>query len=55
MLDVLIDEVLPAWESDRSVWRGMMRASIVASAAFTAQRMLQDYQQRYRDLSPSFA
>ena len=55
VLDVLIDEVLPAWESDRSVWRGMMRASIVASAAFTAQRMLQDYQQRYRDLSPSFA
>ncbi len=52
-LNVLIDDVLPAWEGDRSVWRDLMRASIVASADFSAQRMLRDYVHRYTDLTPS--
>jgi starch phosphorylase len=51
VLDVLIDEVLPAWESEPKVWCNLMRQSIVASAPFTAQRMVEDYLVRYNDLS----
>ena len=50
VLDVLIDEVLPAWEGERSVWRALMRHSIASSSPFTAQRMVEDYVERYNDL-----
>lgn len=50
VLDVLIDEVLPAWEGDRTVWRALMRHSIASSSPFTAQRMVEDYVERYNDL-----
>lgn len=50
-LDVLIDEVLPAWEGPRRIWCDLMRHAIVASSRFSAQRMVQDYATIYANLA----
>ena len=49
--NVLEHEVIPLWENDRDGWAEMMKASIIASAGFTGQRMIQDYLEFYNQFS----
>jgi len=43
VLDVIENEVLPAWDDRGERWCGLMRASIATSAGFTGARMISDY------------
>ena len=47
VLDVIENEVLPAWEEGQEKWCDMMRASIATSARFTGARMISDYRRFY--------
>ena len=49
--NVLQHEVIPLWEQEGDGWAEMMKASIVASAGFTGQRMIQDYLEFYNQFS----
>ena len=49
--NVLEHEVIPLWENDQDGWAEMMKASIVASAGFSGQRMIQDYLEFYNQFS----
>ena len=49
--NVLQQEVIPLWEQEGHGWAEMMKASIVASAGFTGQRMIQDYLEFYNQFS----
>lgn len=46
ILDVLENEVLPAWEN-KNQWLEIMRQSIHTSIGFTGARMIEDYQKFY--------
>ena len=46
ILDVLENEVLPAWENKHQ-WLEIMRQSIYTSIGFTGARMIEDYQKFY--------
>ena len=46
ILDVLENEVLPAWEN-KDKWLEIMRQSIYTSIGFTGARMIEDYQNFY--------
>ena len=52
--NVLQHDVIPLWEQEDDGWAEMMKASIVASAGFTGQRMIQDYLEFYSQFSCSF-
>ena len=43
VLDVIENEVLPAWNKGEEGWCDLMRASIATSARFTGARMINDY------------
>lgn len=45
--EVLEKEVLPVWENDAEAWSSLMQASIATGARFTAQRMVNEYQERF--------
>ena len=47
VLDVIENEVLPAWEEGDEKWCEIMRASIATSARFTGARMISDYLRFY--------
>ena len=47
VLDVLENEVLPAWDEGDEKWCELMRASIATSARFTGARMISDYRRFY--------
>ena len=47
MLDVIENEVLPAWDEGDEKWCEIMRASIATSARFTGARMISDYLRFY--------
>ena len=47
VLDVLENEVLPAWDEGPDKWCELMRASIATSARFTGARMISDYLRFY--------
>ena len=47
VLDVIENEVLPAWDEGASRWNELMRASICTSARFTGARMISDYLRFY--------
>jgi starch phosphorylase len=49
--NVLEHDVIPLWEQEGDGWSDMMKASIAASAAFTGQRMIQDYLEFYNQFS----
>ena len=49
--NVLQHDVIPLWEQEGDGWVEMMKASIVASAGFTGQRMIQDYLEFYNQFS----
>ena len=49
--NVLEHEIIPLWENNQNGWADIMKASIVASAAFTGQRMIQDYLEFYNQFS----
>lgn len=49
--NVLQHDVIPLWEQEGDGWAEMMKASIVASAGFTGQRMIQDYLEFYNQFS----
>ena len=49
--NVLEHDVIPLWEQEGDAWSDMMKASIAASAAFTGQRMIQDYLEFYNQFS----
>ena len=49
--NVLQHDVIPLWEQGDDGWAEMMKASIVASAGFTGQRMIQDYLEFYSQFS----
>ena len=46
ILDVLENEVLPAWKNKHQ-WLEIMRQSIYTSIGFTGARMIEDYQKFY--------
>lgn len=47
VLDVIENEVLPAWNEGDEKWCEIMRASIATSARFTGARMISDYLRFY--------
>ncbi|MGB1991951.1 MAG: alpha-glucan family phosphorylase [Candidatus Poseidoniaceae archaeon] len=47
VLDVIANEVLPAWNEGDEKWCEIMRASIATSARFTGARMISDYLRFY--------
>ena len=47
VLDVIENEVLPAWNEGDEKWCELMRASIATSARFTGARMISDYLRFY--------
>ena len=47
VLDVIENEVLPAWDEGDERWCEIMRASIATSARFTGARMISDYLRFY--------
>ena len=47
VLDVIENEVLPAWDEGDEKWCEIMRASIATSARFTGARMISDYLRFY--------
>ena len=47
VLDVIENEVLPAWDEGEEKWCEIMRASIATSARFTGARMISDYLRFY--------
>ena len=47
VLDVIENEVLPAWNEGDEKWCELMRASIATSARFTGARMINDYRRFY--------
>ena len=47
VLDVIANEVLPAWDEGDERWCEIMRASIATSARFTGARMISDYLRFY--------
>jgi len=47
VLDVIENEVLPAWSEGDEKWCELMRASIATSARFTGARMISDYLRFY--------
>ena len=47
VLDVIENEVLPAWDEGDERWCEIMRASIANSARFTGARMISDYLRFY--------
>ena len=47
VLDVIENEVLPAWDEGDEKWCQIMRASIATSARFTGARMISDYLRFY--------
>jgi len=47
VLDVIENEVLPAWDEGDEKWCELMRASIATSARFTGARMISDYLRFY--------
>jgi len=47
VLDVIENEVLPAWDEGDEKWCEIMRASIATSARFTGARMISDYLRLY--------
>ena len=49
--NVLEHDVIPLWEQEGDGWSDMMKASIASSAAFTGQRMIQDYLEFYNQFS----
>ena len=47
VLDIIENEVLPAWNEGNEKWCEIMRASIATSARFTGARMISDYLRFY--------
>jgi starch phosphorylase len=47
LYDLLEDEVLPAWKSNRERWLSIMRSAIIAGSGFTGQRMIREYENIY--------
>ena len=47
VLDIIENEVLPAWDEGDEKWCEIMRASIATSARFTGARMISDYLRFY--------
>ncbi len=47
VLDVIANEILPAWDEGDERWCEIMRASIATSARFTGARMISDYLRFY--------
>ena len=47
LYDALEKRVIPSYYGDRGAWRNLQRASIATAPAFSAERMVRDYADRY--------